>query len=421
MYTDVRAHNPAVRQPRPWSAIRVHVVDVSLLLAFILGAALYAGSAHAALDRRFSISPIGNDVWFEGDIAPVTDTILHRWTDHSRNVNHPLFPLLSTLPAYALRAVGLDQVQRLLALVVIVAAAWGAAVFVLLRLITPTRADAVLFALLAHASAAAIFWLPMTETWALGSTTLLLPLCLLAWEVRRPVPNAWYVAGSVLSLSVTTSNWVSGIAAAVSARRLRDAIQITANALAVTVVLWAVQKALVPPVPFFIGSEGSRFVGLAAPGAVLRALLVHSVVMPRPELALEPKWGLFLSAQHSAIGSSGWTGLVATVAWLALLAAGLYALAAAKVSPRIRAAIAMTIAGQFLVYLAYGEETFLYALQVAPLLIACAAMATATRIGPWVRGFAAGLVVLLLLNNVPLFSEATKFFAQVDRLAPFGR
>jgi hypothetical protein len=99
----------------------------------------------------------------------------------------------------------------------------------------------------------------------------------------------------------------------------------------------------------------------------------------------------------------------------------LYALAAAKVNPRVRAAIAMTIAGQFLVYLAYGEETFLYALQVAPLLIACAAMATATRIGPWVRGLAVGLVVLLLLNNVPLFAEATSFFARVDRLAPFGR
>jgi hypothetical protein len=122
-----------------------------------------------------------------------------------------------------------------------------------------------------------------------------------------------------------------------------------------------VQKALVPPVPFFIGSGGSRFIGLAAPAAALRALLVHSVVMPRPELALEPKWGLFLSAQQSAIGSSGSIGLVATVAWLALLAAGVYALAAANVSVRVRAAIAMTIAGQFLVYLAYGEETFLYA------------------------------------------------------------
>ena len=381
MYTDVLAHEPAVPQFRPWSATRVHVVDVSLLLAFMLGAALYAGSAHAALDRRFSISPIGNDVWFEGDIAPESQTILHRWTDHSRNVNHPLFPLLSTLPAYALRAVGLDQVQRLLALVVIVAAAWSATVSA--HHPDPRRRGVVRVprACLSGRDLLA------TDDRNLGARIHHVAAAALPAGVGRSPPGSQrVVAGSVLSLSVTTSNWVSGIAAAVSARRLRDAIQITANALAVTVVLWAVQKALVPPVPFFIGSEGSRFIGLAAPGAVLRALLVHSVVMPRPELALQPKWGLFLSAQHSAIGSSGWTGLVATVVWLALLAGGLYALAAAKVNPRVRAAIAMTIAGQFLVYLAYGEETFLYALQVAPLLIACAAMATATRIGPWLMG-----------------------------------
>ena len=62
-------------------------------------------------------------------------------------------------PSYVLRAIGRTDAHRLLAIAVLAAAAWSAAMYLLLRLSTPSRRDAVVFTLLAHVTAAAVFWL----------------------------------------------------------------------------------------------------------------------------------------------------------------------------------------------------------------------------------------------------------------------
>ena len=69
-------------------------------------------------------------------------------------------PLLTTLPSYALRSIGLTGPHRLLAITAVAAAAWGVAVYLLLRLSTSSRRAAVVFAVLAHVTAGAVFWLP---------------------------------------------------------------------------------------------------------------------------------------------------------------------------------------------------------------------------------------------------------------------
>ncbi len=59
----------------------------------------------------------------------------------------------------------------------------------------------------------------------------------------------------------------------------------------------------------------------------------------------------------------------------------------------------------------YGEETFLYTLHIAPLLVCLAALATNTRLRTVALGSAALLVVLLAFHNSRELAEALSFFA----------
>jgi hypothetical protein len=389
-------------------------VDVVILLVWAVGGGLYSSATFSRFDRRFFTVPIGNDVWFEADMPVVAQTMMHRWGDQGRNAHHPLFALATTVPTYGLRAFGVPEQSRLAVIVGLSAAVWSATIFALIRLVTPTRVDACVFTLLTHVSAAAVFWLPTIETVVLGSATLLVPLALLAADDRRRAGDVWYVAASAVSLSMTATSWIAGIAAAVSARRLRTALQITANALVMVVVLWGVQKTLVPGVPFFIeAAEHSRFMFSERAGGLIprgRALLLHSVVMPQVQVTTEPKWGGIMSVQRAAVGSSGLVGRVATLLWTALLGAGVWTLSQRHVNPRLRGALLVTLAGQSIVYLCYGEETFLYSLYVTPLLVVCAAAATNTSYRRWITTVAAILIVLLALNNARAFSSAADFF-----------
>jgi hypothetical protein len=388
---------------------------VVVLLAWFIAGGLYSTATFSRFDRRFFTAPIGNDVWFEADMPIVADTILHRWSEHHpRYAHHPLFALVTTVPAYGLRVIGVAEQPRLAAILGLSAALWSATIFALIRLVTPTTLEACVFTLLAHVSAAAVFWLPTTETVVLGSTTLLLPLVLLGSDARRRAADHWYVAASALSLSMTTTSWMAGIITTASARRPRAALQITVNALATVVLLWGVQKTLVPPSQFFIETaEHSRFLFTEAAGGPLprvRALLLHSMVMPDVQAAREPKWGRMMTVQHAEVGSSGIVGRVATALWVVLLAAGLWSLWQGPTNAILRGVLLVTLVGQSVVYLCYGEETFLYSLYVTPLLVVCAAAATTTSHRRWVTAVAVILIALLALNNSREFSAAADFF-----------
>lgn len=394
-------------------------IDSLIAAVFVAAASLYAAGVRAAMDPRFFTAPVGNDVWFEADMPTIADLILHRWSDHSRDAQHPLFALLTVIPSNALKSLGASDALRLTTLSAVSAAAWSLATFVLLRLATPSRRDAIVFTGLAHVSAAAIFWLPTTETYVLGSTTLMIPLALVAWDRGARHGEGWHVAGSALSLAVTTSNWIAGIAGAFCARRATRALQISVNALALVVVLWGVQRVLVPSVPFFIGANHqSRFVfpeAAAGPTAVSRALVFHSIVVPRVDVVPEPKWGTRMSVQRSPLGSSGAPGAIATAVWTVLLGTGLLSMWRTRRLSPLTPALALTAVAQCALYLCYGEETFLYSLHVAPLLVACAAIATWTSHRRWVTPLAVLLIVLLLVNNVPALSACLQFFSTTAR------
>ena len=90
-----------------------------------------------------------------------------------------------------------------------------------------------------------------------------------------------------------------------------------------------------------------------------------------------------MSVQGVALGSSGWVGAVATILWAILLAAGLSGLWTGRRRSTLATTLLLTIVAQFAVYLCYGEETFLYSMHVAPLLVTGVATATWTRHRHW--------------------------------------
>ena len=98
----------------------------------------------------------------------------------------------------------------------------------------------------------------------------------------------------------------------------------------------------------------------AVPDRCSRALLFHTMVMPHIDLILEPKWGAVMSVQHSPIGSSGTLGRGRDDA-LGRAAAGRDPARTASRRDgdlRLRIVLGATLAGQVLLHLIYGEETF---------------------------------------------------------------
>ena len=408
----VLTHSPRQRR-QAWSHVDGWIVAAVATLTL-----LYAGAVHVRLDPRFFAIPAGNDVWFEGDGPVVADLIVHRWSDQSRNVHHPLFPLWTTVPNYVLRLASLDPRQRIAIIVAASAAVWGAVVFMLFRSLTRTRFEAVTFSMLTTVTAAAIFWLPSVETYVLGSATLLMPLALMAWDSARQRPDWWYAAASAASLSVATTNWCSGIIVGVMSRPMRRALQISANALVAVVLLWTLQSVFVST-PFFLGQDhDTRFFFHPLSGGpvyMTRALVAHSVVMPQPYVVPEAKWGSRWSVQASPLGSSGPIGAIATVLWFALLSGGVVAVVLGRASPALHDAVAPTLAALLLLYIVYGEETFLYSMHVAPLLVACASASTTLPMRRWALIGAWTLIVLLAINNLTELSRAAQFFALPGR------
>jgi hypothetical protein len=177
-------------------------------------------------------------------------------------------------------------------------------------------------------------------------------LAVALFERKRPSP--WlFVLVSALSLSITITNWMAGIAATAVSFPWRRAVQITVAAFCIVTALWGFQKLLYPSAQFFLGSrEEARFMFRTeadGPRAILTTFAVDSVVMPDVRV-IEDKTvvqtGRRLSVQTSPIGSSGPWGVAAASVWIGLLALGAWALFTLRDQARLRLAPGRTDLGR---------------------------------------------------------------------------
>ena len=393
---------------------------VDVLIALCL--AVVAVTLSMSLSRQLPASLYsaeGNDAWFQADLGRAMRNMVDTRSNHFRTKVHPIASIAIHPVVTALRGVWpASDLQAALRVVWAVGALWAMGFYALCRLLAMGRVAGVCFALLAIGSAAFQFWFSVAETFAFGSLTLLAVLLVAAVAVHRPVRDRWIVLASVLSLSITVTNWVAGLVLALAQRPWRRALRLSAIAFLIVVALTVVQRGIYRFAKFFfLGSrEELDYVNVAEAGTWLDKLagmfwspMAIPALAIREQLPPDLDW---LTVQLSTPGSGSWAGGLALVLWSVLLLSGVYGLVTSQRWRSFAWVLLPTMGAQVLLHMVYGEETFLYAAHFLPLLLAVAVFARHSplgRLAPTVALVAAGLAAA---NNHAVFETA------VQRLPP---
>lgn len=366
-------------------------------------------------------------VWFQADVDRVYHNMTERDSNHYRTKVHPLSSLAMNPPTYVLRKSGVDAEMAVRIVCAVAAGVWLATLFLLLRCIDLPRLDATVFALVAAASAASLFWCAVPETYVLSSLSILVVMVFVALAETRSFSARSYVVVSAISLSMTVTNWMIGVLATMVHHTPRRAFRITADAFLVVTILWAMQNVVFPTTRFFLFPFGERkYLFLDAAGSLLDRLIVffgYVVVMPDAQVVrnpLGPSWPL-LTVQLSHLGSLSALGAAAICLWALLLLYGVWVFFRVGGRKKFKQVLAFTLLGQLALHMVYGEEVFLYSLHWMPLLILFAAMGADSPGRVWVLLAAAALAVLAGVNNVRQFERAaTEIRSAVVEEAPVG-
>jgi hypothetical protein len=357
--------------------------------------------------------PVMDGIWFQADPVRVLGDMTDRLGNHYRINVHPLFVLLTHPLVTLLRSLtGASAVTAARLLIAFFAGVWIVLVFSLFRLLGCRRLDATIFALLGVVSASALFWIGLIETYLLGSISIL--LAILAVGLTSPGKSLWITLASAFSLSVTVTNWMAGLLATAVSFSWKRACVLVATALCLVVVFWGVEKFFYPQCPFFLSpsSEKSYINNPLSGGPItsIKAFVFHTMVMPRirpfEDMKSKWRWCGYIRIQVDRPGAGSGLGTVAAALWIVLLGIGLWGLVTKKERVKLRLVLAGTLLGQMALHSIYGEETFLYSLHFAPLLLGVAAMGVQTRLRPFVLALAAGLILTAGANNFSQLSKA---------------
>lgn len=398
--------------------IRQHRFDILILigLAIAISISTYIGTYQ--IPEPIFTDFYAQDVWFGSDIPTVLGNITSLNSDFGRNNKHPLFPLLLFPLVFVIgKLFHLDLLSSVRLVTVGISILWISALYTLFRVMSCHRLDATLFSLLGGASAAAIFWLVIPESFASGSFTILLGLIFIVLTQSHQFAAIWYVLVNVLTVSITITNSMVGLLATVINNRWRKTILIALSSLLLATGLWGLQRIIFTNSGFpfqpgtFIGEK--KFV--STPGgegilAVLSSFFYQTLIMPTVQWVdspIRPNWVKF-ETNHLSPASGGLWGTVAVLAWTGLLGLGFWGLFSIKQHRKLRIVLGLTLSAQLLMHSIYGvEETFIYSLHFAPLLLTLSALSLFTRF----RLISLCLVTVLILsagiNNKVHFSRLT--------------
>lgn len=389
---------------------------------------LAVGTASAALAGTMpSFLLHSMDFWFEADTIREVSNMISRTDDHSRTSVHPLFSLLTFTPVFLIRqALALPPLQAALYVTGVIGGAWSATLYLLLRLLGCPRLDAGLFTLLGLSSASAFFWLPVPNSCTWGSWSIMIALTVLLLAEQRRVGASLYVAASALSLSITVTNWASGLLSTVARWPLKQAIQLSINAFCLVVLLWGAQKLFFPSAEFFIGSrKEANWINHPQSGQmhhIASSFAFHTVVAPAVRLMDDDGYIQYgddsfrlsqrLAFQFSTPGSGGPLGLAAVGLWSALLLTGLWGLVTWNHHLRFRLVLTAMLLFELALHMVYGEETFTYSMNFLPLLLSLTALGTFGRRRPWVLAVAGLLILCGGINNWQQFRQSVAMASQ---------
>ncbi|MGJ7495017.1 hypothetical protein ACSFA8_08075 [Variovorax sp. RT4R15] len=394
------------------------------LIAGTLGSvALFVLPALSAQLPGALFTPEGNDAWFQGDLSRALCNMVDASSNHYRTKVHPIASITIHPLVAGLRALwpGSD-LQAAMRVVWGGGMLWVAGFYALCRLLGSGRIAAACFSALAIGSAGFQFWFSVPETYAFSSLSLLLVLLTAALAVHRPVSDRLLTIASAVSLSITVTNWIAGLALAISQRPWRRAVRISAIAFAVVAVLAVVQRSYYSVAKlFFLGSsEELGYVNLARGGSLFDKLAaIFWSPLSVPGVLTERQAGPelnFLTVQLSTPASGSWAGAFALGLWSLLLVAGVWGLASASASASrwrgFATVLGLTLGGHALMHLFYGDETFLYAAHFLPMLLALAVFAQRSPLGRLAPALALAAAGFAAANNTAVFTTAAHQLVQ---------
>lgn len=368
---------------------------------------------HLYLSHAAEIFTYGENVWFQGDISRVYESLTSRFSyGHYRAKVHPLFSILTTPIAFVLNKIfNLNWYQTIQIIVVAIACIWALAMYALLRLIGCLKTEALLFSIFGLSSAAALFWLSVPESYGLGSISIITALSLAVIASQKSVPAWLQVLISSFSLSITVTNWMTGILSSFTTNSYRRAAKITISALIFVAIIWVIQKQIFPTAVFFIGdTEESKYVYFPTTERIINVLKSFFLNTIFATNLLVSGYNIhnwpMLSFQTSEINIFNFFSALSILLWTMLLTLGLWAILTLKKLTAFRITLGLTIIGQLLLHLIYGEETFLYSLHFLPLLIALSALALLTHLRKVSMCIVIALIPLCAFNNWQTFQKA---------------
>jgi hypothetical protein len=189
--------------------------------------------------------------------------------------------------------------------------------------------------------------------------------------------------------------------------------------LCLVTVLWGVEKIIFPSAQFFASHVTAEMPFVlnelsAGPLRVVGSFVFHSIVMPSIHMGLlvcafDSGPERLMVTQLSLPGSGSALGMMDVVIWTVLLSLGVWGLVSMNGHRSFRIVLGLTIVGQLVLHLLYGEETFLYSLHFAPLLILVAALSMLTPARIVALPLAVALVFGIAVNNGLQLRKALEF------------
>jgi hypothetical protein len=366
-----------------------------------------------------------SDMWFDGDLPKIKYMMLDRtFVGHAISSEHPFLPIFVFLPTWMLQKLfSLSSWNAIRCFSSIVAFLYIFLQYSVLRIITGHWLDAIIFTSLAAFSASAIFWMPVPESFLIGSLSILLVIFLAIFLRLRNHPIITNVLINLISLSVTITNWAIGMLATILYLNWKRLIMVIIISFGIASILWTAEKKVFPEAQFFFtgSSRMKEFIfypSLPRIIEVSRTTFFHSMVMPEIMIQNKMEKTNYLSIQQSPLIYRTKFGFSALILWVVLLLGGLIGIFSYSIKEKKNAIFLVgSLVFMLGMHLFFGEETFLYSMHFLPFLVLFASLSSHTRYRKCFLGVALVLIIFVVINNFGQFNNAAEI---VDQLAEYA-
>lgn len=352
-------------------------------------------------------------IFLQADIGRVAENLVTTSGNHARTSVHPIASILLYPFGAFLTLTGLAPLTAAKVLVVTISALNAALFSLILRLLGLPRLIGGLFTLLFISSACFVFWSSVIELFPFACFSILLALFLM-FRICQSTALSWITA-NVLTLGLTTPNWIFGIIATAVRQKLKPFLLICTAALGFVGVVSIIQNPLFEKAAYFFNpiplmreanftqpamqAQGSYETGWQ-PLNNLRSLYVTTIIAMPATIEVQNSIEIVTTNQTSGFPTGELSPVIATVAWVILFGLGVWGAIRHRLLRLPLIGVGLMLLFQSLLHSVYGEVTFLYSLHYLPLLVLIAACAWFTPFRHIAAVLTTVVIVFGTMNNI---------------------